>query len=230
MNIRILAAAIVILGGCMDPARLPAPPPPPIAAAPASSADPPPGDPPPADPPPVADVPPPGPVDAGADVAEPDSSPATAEPAPPASHPSETVMAAGVIYILDYQASDVSGAARTKCETQAAGDPEKRTSCLQKERDAFTADALRFREKPPTWTIYRRDGDAFKEVYVARIAFADETATEVTVVPRDSSGARPLLQGRPKAVLGVPNTYQLILEDPRYGHLVYKARFESSAK
>jgi hypothetical protein len=31
-------------------------------------------------------------------------------------------------------------------------------------------------------------------------------------------------------VLGVPSTYQLILDDPRYGRLVYKARFEAGTE
>jgi len=164
------------------------------------------------------------------DPASGDSSTAASAPEP-APRPSDIVTAPGVIYILDYQASDVSKAAREKCDQDAGEDMDKRAECLKKERDKFRADALRFKRGDKgklNWHIYRRDGDGFKEVHLTRFEFADESASEVTLVPKGGAmGARPLFRGRRKVVLGVPSTYSLIIEDPQYGRLVYKARFES---
>jgi hypothetical protein len=217
------AATATLITGCAGPAPVPVataptPPPQPAAqAAPAASV--------------AAEAPEAPDASSAAEAA--DAAPEPSEPPPPAARPSEIVTAAGVTYILDYQSSDVSRAARDKCDSQAGDDPSRRADCMQKERGAFVADALRFKRgaggRQTQWTIYRRNGDALTEVFVGTVAFADETATEVTLVPRGSAGARPLFQGQPKVVLGVPNTYELVVEDPRYGRLVYKARFEAGA-
>lgn len=163
-----------------------------------------------------------------------ESSTATASAPEPAPRPSEILTAAGVIYILDYQASDVSKAASEKCDRDAGEDMEKRSECLKKERDRFRADALRFKSGAKgklSWYVYRRDGDAFKEIHLTRFEFADESAREITLIPKGGAmGARPLFRGRRKVVLGVPSTYSLIIQDPQHGRLVYKARFESGGK
>jgi hypothetical protein len=158
--------------------------------------------------------------------------PAPAEKPPP---PSETITATGVIFMLDYQGSDVAEAAKKKCGEEAGDDMDKRAECLERERDGFKADALRFKQKRGAdevrWIIYRRDGGALKEVHNGRYQFAGESAKSVDLKLKGGAmGARPLFAGRSKITLSVPSTYRLIINDPRYGRLVYKARFESGAQ
>ena len=112
---------------------------------------------------------------------------------------------------------------------------DARADCLERERDAFKADAMRFKQKSGAnevrWIIYRRDGEALKEVHNGRYQFAGETAKSVDLKLKGGSmGARPLFTARSTITLSVPSTYNLIIDDPRYGHLVYKARFPSARR
>jgi hypothetical protein len=182
------------------------------------------------------------PVDAAdstgaADANAADDTGAAAEPAPAEKppRPGETITATGVIFMLDYQGSDVAEAAKKKCGEEAGDDMDKRAECLERERDGFKADALRFKQKRGAdevrWIIYRRDGGALKEVHNGRYQFAGESAKSVDLKLKGGAmGARPLFAGRSKITLSVPSTYRLIINDPRYGRLVYKARFESGAQ
>ncbi len=157
------------------------------------------------------------------------------EPAKKPPRPSEIITATGVIFMVDYQASDIADAAKQKCGDEAGDDMDARAECLKRERDGFKADAMRFKQKRGAdevrWIIYRRDGEAFKEVHNGRYQFAAETTKSVDLKLKGGGmGARPLFAGRSKITLSVPSTYNMIIDDPRYGRLVYKARFESGAQ
>jgi hypothetical protein len=171
---------------------------------------------------------------------EPASSEAASEteehkPAPPpptsgpTAPPSETLTVRGVVFMLDYQASAVKAAHQEKCSKNAEQDPAKLAECMKKEREGFRAGAMRFLKSPDgkvRWVVYRRQGETLKEIYAGRFEFTNETETSVTLKPKGGgSGARPLFRGRLEVTIGVPNTYRIVLDDPQYGELVYKARF-----
>jgi hypothetical protein len=159
-----------------------------------------------------------------------EATPAPPTPASgPSAPPSETLTVRGVVFMLDYQASAIKAAHQQKCSKNAEEDPAKLAECMKKEREGFRPGAMRFLKNPDgsvRWVVYRREGETLKEIYAGRFAFTNETQTSVTLKPKGgASGARPLFRGRAEATIGVPNTYRIIVDDPQYGELVYKARF-----
>lgn len=155
--------------------------------------------------------------------------------APPESTPSPTqapdrvITTGGVVFVLDYGASDVKPAIEKKCAEAAKDDAEKLAACLQKEREAFQADVLRFKQLSPTdltFIIYEQKDDDLVEVYSVDFEFTGQTATSVTLAWKgEGMGTRPLFRGQREAVIEVPNTYSIEVKDSKFGRLVYTARY-----
>jgi hypothetical protein len=158
--------------------------------------------------------------------------------APPASEPPAAESAAtrrpidvltgpNVAFIVDYQNSQPQETAERACDSEAGDDGAARAECMKKARAAFRADVLHFKKDAQGrfWlTVYERKGSALPELYKARVEFADETASSVSVRLKEEKGTRPLFVGASKITLSVPNDYALELNDPKYGKLVYGAK------
>src|SRR5512133_82457 len=103
-----------------------------------------------------------------------------------------------------------------------------RTECLRDAREKFEADVLRFRRDGLghiKLVIYRRNGSALKELYVANVELDDSSANKVKVEIKESgSGKRPIMRDRSKFELLLPNEYSLEFEDPQFGRLPYVAK------
>ena len=161
----------------------------------------------------------------------------------PAQAPDRVITTGGVVFVLDYDASDLKRAIALKCSGPANSDreetsdnaekeraaTEKLAKCREKGREGFQADALRFTQRGPsdlTWTVYRQKGEALTEVYSVPFEFKAQTASSVTLgFKGQGTGKRPLFRGKSDAVVEVPNTYSIVVEDPEFGRLVYKARY-----
>ncbi len=132
-----------------------------------------------------------------------------------------------VAFMVDYASSDARARAATTCEQEAKGDPEARAACLDKARQKFLPDVLRFdQDKQKHWSlvIYKRTDSILKEVYIGRVTFADETPDSVRLrLTQPESGPRPLFKSG-TGLLKVPNIYSLELEDPQLGKLTYQAK------
>ena len=156
----------------------------------------------------------------------------TAETGPPRSQaPDRVLTTSGVVFVLDYDASDLKKSIEAKCAraTEDEEDEEKHAGCLKKEREAFQADVLRFKQFDAdelSWVIYKQQGDNLNEVYSADFEFKDQTATSVTVVVKGGGmGKRPIMRGKQEVPIEVPNTYSMVIQDPEYGRLPYNARY-----
>jgi hypothetical protein len=215
----LLAAIGIGLAGCTPPPA-PAPTPP----APTPSATPPakPSASPPAAP--EAKAPPPASSEAVAPSAPPESKPAAETPR---QSPIETLTAREVAFMVDYASSDAKAQAETACESEAKGDPAARAACLDKARQKFLPDVLRFeQDKQKHWSlvVYKRTESVLKEVYLGRVDFTDETADSVRVrLQQPESGQRPLFKSG-KTLVKVPTAYSLEIEDPQLGKLTYQAK------
>jgi hypothetical protein len=161
----------------------------------------------------------------------------------PAQAPDRVITTGGVVFVLDYDASDLKRAIDSKCPEPANSDTEdtsdsaekaseaaeKLAKCRQKGREGFQADALRFTQRGPgdlTWTIYRQNGEDLTEVYSVPFEVTEQTASSVTLgFKGQGTGKRPLFRGKSDAVVEVPNTYSIVVKDPEFGRLVYTARY-----
>jgi hypothetical protein len=157
--------------------------------------------------------------------------------------PGRVITTGGVVFVLDYDASDLKRAIDSKCPEpansaredtsddaeKAREAAEKLARCRQKGREGFQADALRFTQRGPgdlTWTVYRQNGEDLTEVYAVPFEFKEQTARSVTLgFKGPGTGTRPLFRGKSEAVVEVPNTYSIVVADPEFGRLVYAARY-----
>jgi hypothetical protein len=188
--------------------------------------------------PPAASATPPSPSSATAAPEASAPNPATSEaPAPPSeTKPSEEaprptpiaiLTAKDVAFMVDYANSDAKARAAATCDQEAKGDPEARAACLDKARQKFLPDVLRFdQDKQKHWSlvVYKRSESTLKEVYIGRVQFVDETPDSVRLsLSQPESGPRPLFRSG-RNLIQVPNVYSLELEDPQLGKLTYQAK------
>jgi len=226
MNLHRLAphgalALFVLAAGCG------APQPQPVAAPPAA--------------PPPAPLPAPAPVVSAAPPAsaapapEPTPPPAPAAETPPtrSQKPIDMLTARDAAFLVDYANSDVKQRAKDACDRETKGDPDKLGACLEKARDAFQADVIRFKrdqdnkrdwEKSVKLLIYKRNGSALREVAVGTVQLAEEGTDGVKVTIGKLKGSRPLFRGQTNVVIRAPNEYSIEINDPDYGRLAYDAK------
>jgi hypothetical protein len=221
LSLRLTPHGVVVLValavGCGGPAPQPvaAPPAPPPAPAPPA----------PTTAPAASVAPPPAPAPAPAPVAE----------APPTRSQKaiDMLTARDAAFLIDYASSDVKQRANDACEREAKGDPAKLGACLEKARDAFQADVIRFKrdqdnkhdwEKSVKLLIYKRNGSALREVAVGTVQVAEEGVDAVKVTIGKLKGSRPLFRGQTNVVIKSPNEYSIELDDPDYGKLRYDAK------
>jgi len=143
------------------------------------------------------------------------------------------ITAADAAFLVDYASSDVKQRAKDACDREAKGDPAKLGACLEKARDAFQPDVIRFKrdhdnkrdwEKSVKLQIYKRNGSALREVAVGTVQLAEDGEDGVKVTIGKLKGARPLFRGQTTAVIKAPNEYSIELDDPDYGKLRYDAK------
>ena len=192
---------------------------------------------PPAAPPPPAPPPPPTPVASAtpAPAPEPTAAPAPVAETPPSrsQKPIDMLTARDAAFLLDYANSEVKQRAKDQCDRESKGDPDKLGACLEKARDAFQADVIRFKrdqdnkrdwEKSVKLFIYKRNGSALREVAVATVQLAEEGTDGVKVTIGKLKGSRPLFRNQTNVVIRAPNEYSIEINDPDYGRLAYDAK------
>jgi len=192
---------------------------------------------PPAAPPPPAPPPPPTPVASAtpAPAPEPTAAPAPVAETPPSrsQKPIDMLTARDAAFLLDYANSDVKQRAKDQCDRESKSDPDKLGACLEKARDAFQADVIRFKrdqdnkrdwEKSVKLFIYKRNGSALREVAVGTVQLAEEGTDGVKVTIGKLKGSRPLFRNQTNVVIRAPNEYSIEINDPDYGRLAYDAK------
>jgi hypothetical protein len=132
------------------------------------------------------------------------------------------------MFQIDYEASAPAHKAAAACAAQTKDDAQAMSICMQKARDQFLPDILRFKKGPEgrlSLIIYKRSGSDVRELYTGSVELTEESGSTVRLkVAGHEQGQRPLLKGRTNALITVPNEYSLELEDPALGNLVYSAK------
>jgi len=165
--------------------------------------------------------------------AEPTSEAASAPSAPPPEPPKirspvDILTAPDVAFLIDERGSGLRAIFEVECDKSVKpDDTEAKARCVDKARDKFQPDVLRFRKDEQgkvTLSIYKRLGGTLKEAYVASVVFSEETPEGVKVaISGREQGQRPLFKSG-NFVVRVPNDYSITLEDPKFGELSYDAK------
>lgn len=152
---------------------------------------------------------------------------ATSAPAPE-QYPVAILTAPGTAFLVDYANSDVKAHAISKCDAEAKpDDPAAKAACLQKAREKFLPDVLVFKADKrghATLTIYKRNETVLQSVFDGVVVLQEKAPTAVEVQFKSGKGLRPLFKGASTALIQMPNSYTVELDDPEWGHLRYDAK------
>jgi hypothetical protein len=175
------------------------------------------------------------PGDAGdekADAKQEDAEEKTAEPASDTSGPAvkrtpkDLLTAPDVIFMFSFNASKVKEGAEERCEKKAKDDPKKKADCMTKEKAKIEVDGMRFEQEKGKWywMIVRRKGKTLVNLHKIPVEFTDETATSVTLKPVGKDEGTKRGKGPGETKVEVPNEYQISIDDPTLGNMVYEAK------
>jgi hypothetical protein len=145
--------------------------------------------------------------------------------------PSRTALdiltAPDVVYLFSFNDSDPKGVAEEKCAKKAGDNPKKLNECMAAERKKLPADGHRFMkdEKEQWWWItVRQSGNRLTALHKIPVEFGEETPTSVTLKPVGKDKGSSPMTPPAKIVFEVPNDYQIALQDPKAGRLVFQAK------
>jgi hypothetical protein len=137
-----------------------------------------------------------------------------------------------VMFMLSFNDSDVKQTADSKCTAASGNDPKKMNRCMAASRKRLDIDGYRFEEKDGKWfwSTLRIKGKVINAIHKFEVEFGPETPGSVVVKPKGKDlGSAP---GRTPAsvTFDVPNEYQIVLNDPKLGKLVYEAKIGTATK
>jgi hypothetical protein len=135
-----------------------------------------------------------------------------------------------VVYLFSFNDSEPKQAAEERCTKKAGDNPKKMNECMAGERKKFPADGHRFKkdEKEQWWWItVRQNGNRLTALHRIPVEFGEETPTSVTLKPVGKDKGTKPMNPPDKVVFEVPNDYQIVLQDPKAGRLVFQAKVGS---
>jgi hypothetical protein len=136
---------------------------------------------------------------------------------------------ADTVYFVNYEESDVGKTAETNCAKESGGDPQKNSACMSKARQNVEGLGYRFKKNPKgevtTCTILRRQGNTLTTLHKFKYKYGDETETSI-VIKMDGKDDGPIKWEKlpPEFKVEVPNDYTMVVQDPKYGRLVYNSK------
>jgi len=138
----------------------------------------------------------------------------------------DILTAPDVVFMLSFNDSDVKQTAESKCSASSGNDPKKMNACMAKARTALDVDGYQFKEKDGKWwwLMLRTQGKVLHTLHKYEIEFGPEQEGSVTFKPKGKDlGSKP---GHAPASVTflVPNEYQIAINDPKLGKLVYEAK------
>ena len=138
----------------------------------------------------------------------------------------DILTAPDVVFMLSFNDSDVKQAAETKCSASSKNDPKKQNQCMAKARTALDVDGYRFEQKAGNWWLLaiRTQGKKIHTVHKFEIEFGPEKDGSITLKPKGKDLGSAGGRAPAPITIDVPNEYQISLNDPKLGKLVYEAK------
>jgi hypothetical protein len=139
--------------------------------------------------------------------------------------PRDILAAPDVVWVLNFNDSDVKGAAEEKCEGKSGKDPKKMNACMAAAHKAVDVDGYRFVEKDDKlwWVTLKINGKKITNLHKFEIDMVEKDHAAVVKPKGKDLGQAP---GRTPAdvTFDVPNEYQITVKDPKFGKLAYDAK------
>jgi hypothetical protein len=133
-----------------------------------------------------------------------------------------------VVFMFSFNDSDPKAKAEERCAAQSKGDPKKNAQCMTRERGKFPADGMQFKKNDKgdwTWMTLRRKGSVITYLHKIPFEFGEEKETSVTLKLKGrDSGSQPMRNIPSEITIEVPNEFQIAMQDPQHGRLVYEAK------
>ena len=138
----------------------------------------------------------------------------------------EILTAPDVVFMLSFNDSDVKQAAETKCTASSGNDPKKMNGCMANARKAIDIDGYQFKEKDGKWwwLTLRTQGKTLHTLHKFEIEFGPEAEGSVTFKPKGKDLGTKAGKTPGSVTFLVPNEYQVAINDPKLGKLVYEAK------
>jgi len=154
-----------------------------------------------------------------------DSKPSS-ESSKPSRSAQEILTAPDVVFMLSFNDSDVKKAAETKCTASSGNDPKKMNGCMANARKAIDIDGYQFKEVDSKWfwSTLKTTGKKLTTLHKFEVEFGPETPGSVSVKPKGKDLGTKAGRTPAPFTVQVPNDYQISLDDPKLGKLVYEAK------
>jgi len=131
-----------------------------------------------------------------------------------------------VVFMFSFNDSDVKQSAETKCTASAGGDPKKMNTCLANARKVVAVDGYRFKETSGKWwwMTLKTKGKILHSLHKFEVDFGADEEGKVTLKPKGKDLGSAHGRTPDSVTFLVPNEYQIAIEDPKLGKLVYEAK------
>lgn len=140
--------------------------------------------------------------------------------------PKDLLTAPDVIFMFSFNASDVKQGAEERCRAKSKGDPKKNADCMTKEKAKVAVDGMRFKQEKGRWywMLVKRKGKTLVNLHKIPVEFENETDTSVVLKPAGKDEGTKRGKGPGETKVEVPNEYQISIDDPSLGTMVYEAK------
>jgi hypothetical protein len=140
--------------------------------------------------------------------------------------PRDILTAPDVIFMFSFNQSDMKDAAEKQCDKEVKDNPKKRAECMTKQKKKIEADGIAFKQEKGNWywlTIQRK-GKTLVNLHKVPVEFGKEDEHSIVLKPvgKDEGKLRGGAPGETK--VEVPNEYEIVIQDPKLGKMVYEAK------
>jgi len=139
--------------------------------------------------------------------------------------PKDILTAPDVVFMFSFNQSDMGERAEKQCDEQAKDNPKKRADCMTRAKQKIEIDGMRFKQEHGRWywSTIRRKGKILINVNKVPVEFGKEDEHSIVLKPSGKDeGTKP---GKlSDTTVEVPNEYQIVINDPKQGKMVFEAK------
>ena len=138
----------------------------------------------------------------------------------------DILTAPDVLFMFSWTSSDVKEKAEKQCDGEGSSNPKKRAACLDREKKKVDFDGIGFKQEKGRWywLVIKRKGKTLVNLHKVPVEFVKDEEHSVVLKPagKDEGTARGGALTETK--VSVPNEYQIEIDDPSLGKVVYEAK------
>ncbi|HEY3500426.1 MAG TPA: hypothetical protein VGK73_37295 [Polyangiaceae bacterium] len=131
-----------------------------------------------------------------------------------------------VTFMFSFNKSEPKEKAEEKCTKEAKDDPKKMALCMKKASSKFEADGMQFKQEKGQWVwiTLRRKGSTLTTLHNIPFEFGEDKEKSVTIKPTGKDTGKQPMKPPAEVKIAVPDEFQIELDDPTHGRMVYEAK------